>query len=285
MNPRPRYDPRLFFLIAYLITWSVWFTDAYFSWHGGSEGLLGLLMLLGLSGPFVAAIIMLLRAGSPELWRDYRNRLTRLSLIDLRTLPLILFLIPAVICVAIAISLIFGGSPDQFAILLAPSFMTIPSLIGVVLAPAFEEAGWRGYGMDALRSRSTLFAASLSFALLWAFWHTPLFFINGFYHNGLLTSWLYTANFFVGVVAMAFIINWLYYRNNRSIVACFLFHLSANVAMSVIPAEPFTKCIVTLLMLVIAGVIILLDRNLFFDLAVPELPRENPVPEGGRSGA
>jgi membrane protease YdiL (CAAX protease family) len=52
-----------------------------------------------------------------------------------------------------------------------------------VYAPAVEELGWRGYGMDSLRSCFSLFTASLYFALLWALWHLPLFFINNYYHK------------------------------------------------------------------------------------------------------
>jgi len=265
MDARTLYKPAQFFIIAYAISWILWFTDAYFSWHGGSEGLLALLMFAGLCGPFAAALILFRKTKSPELWSDYKDRLFSLRRIEPWTLPIILFLIPAVMIVAIAISLLFGKSTGQFTILLGSAFLTLPGLIGLFVAPAFEEAGWRGYGVDSLRSRSTLFVTSLSFGILWAAWHTPLFFISGFYHNTLLSSWLYTANFFASAFALAFIINWLFYRNNRSIIACFLFHLSANVAMSFIPAEQFTKFIITVLLFVIAAVIVILDRKLFFE--------------------
>jgi membrane protease YdiL (CAAX protease family) len=261
MNTRSLYKPAQFFLIAYSFTWVFWFTAAYFSYHGGAQGLL---MFLGLCGPFVAALVMFRGSGSPELWDDYKDRLFSLGRIDPRMLPVILFLVPAVMIAAIGISLLFGKSPGQFAILLGPAFMTLPGLIGLFAAPALEEAGWRGYGVDSLRSRCTLFVTSLSFGLLRACWHTPLFFISGFYHNTLLSSWPYTANFFVSAFVLAFIINWLFYRNNRSIIACFLFHLSANTAMSFIPAEQFTKCIITVL-LIVAVVVVLMDRRLFFE--------------------
>lgn len=265
MNFLSIYKPAQFFLIAYSVTWIFWFTDAYFSYRGGAEGLQGLLMFLGLCGPFVAAVIMFYRTKSPELWNDYRDRLFSFRRIDLRMLPIILFLVPAVIGISIGISLLFGKSPDQFTILLGSSFMTLPALIGLFAAPALEEAGWRGYGVDSLRSRSTLFVTSLSFGILWAFWHTPLFFISGIYHNTLLSSWLYTANFFISAFVLSFIINWLFYRNNRSVIACFLFHLSANIAMSYIPAEQFTKCIITVLLLIVAVAVIVADRKLFFE--------------------
>lgn len=272
MNTRIRYRPAQFFLIAFAVTWTFWFADAYFSGTGAAEGLRGLLMFLGLCGPPAAALVMFRKSKSPALWRDFQDRLVSLRRIDPRTLPLILFLMPAVICTAIAISLLFGGSAGQFAILLGPSFVTLPGFIGLFAAPALEEAGWRGYGMDSLRSRSTLFSASLWFALLWAVWHVPLFFISGSYHNSLLSGGMETANFFASVVAMAFLITWLYERNNRSIIACFLFHLSANVSFSFIAAEQFTKGIVTVLLLLIAGVIVVADRQRYFAAEYPALP-------------
>jgi uncharacterized protein len=270
MDARTLYRPAQFFLIAFTVTWFFWLTDAYLSWHGSDSGLMGILMFLGLCGPFIAAIVMFRRAGNKELWSDYQDRLFSFRRIDLRLLPLILFLVPAVVCAAIGISLLFGKSPDQFTILLAPSFLTLPALTGLFAAPALEEAGWRGYGVDSLRSRSTLFVTSLSFGILWACWHIPLLFINGMYHNTLLASGLYTANFFVSVFALSFIINWLFYRNSRSVPACFLFHLSANIALSFIPAEQFTKCIVTVLLLLVAAATVIGDWELYCEKTVPD---------------
>jgi membrane protease YdiL (CAAX protease family) len=269
MDARIIYRPAQFFLIAFIVSWFFWFIDAYLSLHGGAEGLQGLMMFLGLFGPVIAALIMFSRAKSPELWTDYKDRLVSFRRIDPRMVPVILFLTPVLVCIAIGISLFFGGSPDQFSILPGATFLTLPGLIGLFIAPALEEAGWRGYGVDSLRSRSTLVITSISFGIIWACWHIPLFFIRGFYHNTLLSSWLFTANFFVSVVAMAFILNWLFYRNNRSVMACFLFHLSANVSMSFIPAEQVTKCIVTVLLLLCAAVTVIGDRHLYFEEKTP----------------
>lgn len=277
MDSRTIYRPAQFFLIAFMVTWFFWLIGASLSWHGGDEGLLGLLMFLGLSGPAVAALVMFFRAGSPELWSDYRDRLFNLRRFDLKMLPVILFLFPALICTAIGISLFSGGSPGQFAILPGAAFLTIPGLAGLFCAPALEEAGWRGYGVDSLRSRSTPFVTSVSFGILWACWHVPLFFIRGFYHNTLLSSPLFTADFFVSVFAMAFILNWTFYRNNRSVMACFLFHLSANVSMSFIPAEQVTKCIVTLLLLLCAAAMVIIDRKLWFAGPPAMIPERYPT--------
>jgi membrane protease YdiL (CAAX protease family) len=269
-DARTRYRPVTFFTLAIAITWFFWLADAYVSARGDAGNLQGLLMFLGLCGPAIAALVIVHRTGSPALESDLRNRLVSLRRIDLRTLPVLLLFMPAVIWAAIGISLLFGGSPSQFTIQLGPAFATLPALTGLFAAPALEEAGWRGYGVDSLRSRYTLFGTSLSFGLLWAFWHTPLFFISGSYHNTLLPGGLFTANFFVSVFAMAFLINWVYERNNRSIIACFLFHLSANVAMSFIAADQFTRCIVTVLLLLFAAATVIGDRDLYFRWKAPE---------------
>src|SRR5512137_1427861 len=99
MDARSMYRPAPFFLIAFAVTWFFWFADAYVSSRGGSAELQGILMFLGLCGPVVAAVVMFRRTESPELWRDYRDRLFSLRRIDLRTLPVILFLIPALMCI------------------------------------------------------------------------------------------------------------------------------------------------------------------------------------------
>ena len=263
-DARTTCRPVQFFLIAFVVSWSFWLIDVYVSWHGGAEGLQGLVMFLGLSGPVVAALVMFSRAKSPERWIDYKDRLFSLRRIDPRMVPVILFLAPVLMCIAIVLSLFFGGSPGQFSILPGAAFLTLPGLIGLFLAPALEEAGWRGYGVDSLRCRSTLFATSISFGIIWACWHIPLFFIRGLYHHTLLSSWLFMANFLLSVFAMAFILNWLFYRNNRSVLACFLFHLSANVSLSFIPAEQVTRYLVTVLLLLCAVATVLIDRELSF---------------------
>jgi membrane protease YdiL (CAAX protease family) len=267
MIPRITYKPVQFFLIAYLITWTAWFAAAYFSYQEGMEGFESLLMIAGLSGPAIATLVMFRRAKNPDLWRDYRDRLVSIRRIDWRTLPIILFLFPAAEVLAICISLLFGYSPDQFTVVLqlGASAGFLPFVVILILAPALEEAGWRGYGMDSLRSRSTLVVATLWFAILWAFWHLPLFFINHYYHHEILSDWILVANFFVSVFAMAFMVNWLYYRNNRSVIACFLFHLSSDLAIGSIQAEEYTKCITTVVLVAIAVVIVFFDRKMFLE--------------------
>jgi hypothetical protein len=266
LNRKAMYKPALFFLLAFLVTWTAWFTTAYLSYREGMQGFQDLFMLIGLCGPVIATLLMFHRSKSPALWRDYYDRIVNFRRIRPVFVPVMLFLFPAVVVLSILLSFPFGHSADQLALSLQFGFSAgfMPVLLILFLAPALEELGWRGYGMDSLLSRFNLFTATLWFALLWALWHLPLFFINHYYHNQLLSNGLYFANFWASVVAMAFIINWLYQRNNRSVIACFLFHLSADLSMAIIPADQFTKCIVTVVLFGIAAAIVVADRKIFF---------------------
>ena len=264
-----------FFVITFLISWIPWFIAAYFSYQEGMERWQALFLMPGMFGPFIAALIMISRSKSPELWRDYRDRLLNFKRIKPATVPIMLFLMPAVILVSISISLLFGKSADQFAIVQQFGFSAgpVPVLLILIFVPALEEMGWRGYGVDSLRSRFNLFNTSLWFGLLWALWHLPMFFIRHYYQNELLSNWVYTANFWVSIFPMAIIINWLYYRNKRSIIACFLFHFSVDIASEMFQVEQFTKCIGTGVLILIAVWIVIADRKLFFEeKSVPLFP-------------
>lgn len=258
MHPEVRYEPVRFYLLTYCFSWMPWFAAAWCSFRPGLESLDQLLMLAGLLGPLVSALICLRRG--EELWRDFKNRLVNLRLLNWRYLPITFLLMPAAAYIAIRISLSFGRSVTQFALI--PNLLAMVPL--VFLAPTLEELGWRGYGVDALRARFAMLPATFLFAALWAIWHAPLFFINHTYQHDLwLLSPLYVANFFISVVPAAILANWLYYKHRRSIPAAILFHFMLDAVAEAFRIEQFTKCIVTVVFLAVAVLIMVWDRRAF----------------------
>ena len=175
---------------------------------------------------------------------------------------------PIVLFLATALSLLFGQSPNQFLLSSEYKIMdgqVLLSILILFLAPTFEELGWRGYGVDSLRSKFNLFKTTLIFTLLWALWHLPLFFIRGYYQNELWnTGIVYVINFFVSILPATVLLNWIYYKNSRSITAAILFHFMLNLFSVLFQTEQFTKCIITIILLTISALIILKDRPFFF---------------------
>lgn len=260
-GPGYRYKPLKFFLLTLLFTWAAFFAAAYCSYRDDLASYVYLLENAGLAAPCIVAMFLVFGSGNARLKKDFRNRLTNLRLISPMYLLPILLIMPVALVLATAVSLLFGQPTGQFA--LSPGFSlaggyAMPLLIAVVLAPIFEELGWRGYGVDSLYRKGTgLLRTGLLFGAFWVLWHSPLFLVKGMYWNVVLhTNVVYGVNIVVQVLVMAFLTNWVFYKCNRSIPANILFHCMLNLFASALQTEQFTKCIITVILLVVAVVVV-----------------------------
>jgi CAAX amino terminal protease family. len=214
---------------------------------------------------------MIYTSSDGALISDFWHRLLLFKM-DAPHFLFILLLMPCVICLATWISLFFGCSAEQFSITKEMSVMKGWAILGIVIplvmAPLIEELGWRGYGVDSLKTYFNLFNTSMLFGFLWAAWHLPAFFVKGYYQNDLWKMGIvYVINFFVSCIVFSFLMNWVYYKTGRSIPAIVLFHAVANFSSMVLRTEQFTKCIATVLLCVITVAVISCDKD--FSLAVP----------------
>ena len=251
------YKPFQFFLITILGTWLSWFSVAYLSHRDGNKALQLILGIVGLCVPFIVSISMIYGSKSHELIRDFWERLFLFRLSS-KSLILIFAVIPAAFFLSTAISLLFGKSATQFTFASQFNVMKGWSILGLVialvLAPAVEELGWRGYGVDSLRSHFNLFYTSMLFAILWGLWHLPLFFIKGYYHHELWNLHIvYVINFFVSLFPAVILFNWIFYHSARSIPAVILVHAMINALAVLFQTEQLTKCIFTILLCLIAA--------------------------------
>jgi uncharacterized protein len=261
------YKPVRFFLITFLITWVAWFIAAWFSYQQGLQGLELLFMVPGLLAPFISVGIMISGKNNKAFRKDFWNRLS-LKRINVRFLPAILLIMPFALFLATALSLPLGHSSNQFLLSSDYNIMSgqvVLSFLILFLAPTFEELGWRGYGVDSIRSKFNLPKTTLLFAVLWALWHLPLFFIHGYYQNELWNMGIvYVINFFLSILPATILMNWVYYKNNRSILAAILFHFTIDLFSVLFQTEQFTKCLITVILLMISIVIIYKDKTFFF---------------------
>lgn len=261
------YKPVQFFLPVLLISLITGFAAAYASYQQGMAALQLLFMLTSLLAPCIVAFCMIYGLKNKELQQDFWRRL-QFPPIKGKSILMLVVLMPATLLLATSISLLFGYSSNQFNF--SPEFAVsvghgLLGLLAIFLAPLLEELGWRGYGVDSLKSRYNLFTTSMLFAALWGLWHVPLFFIKDFYQYTLWqTSALYTLNFFISLIPATILVNWLYYTNNRNIIVCILFHAMINLSSVLFQTEQFTKCIITVLLLVVSVVIIKRNKELFF---------------------
>lgn len=230
------------------------------------------LLLFSLLVPCITAVVMIYASGDKAMIQDFWTRLL-LFKVQLSYATFSVLLMPCVILVATPISLFFGYSIDQFS--LADGFSVMKGwgvlgvLIPLLLAPAVEEIGWRGYGVDSLRVHFNLFNTSLIFGALWALWHLPLFSLRATttINSGRWVSSM-SPIFFVSVIVVAFLMNWVYYQTDRGIPAVILFHSILNLSSMLLKTEPFTKCIATGLLCVVLVVVVAQNSEAFFQIGM-----------------
>ena len=267
MNETITYKPKLFFILIFAVTWTFWFAAPYLGDPINSDPIFLMFMLAGLSTPFATALYLIFTAKNDALKSTFSNKLFNIKLIKWKTIPLFLILFPASIIISVLISTLFGYSFDQFTIADEFSFSIggIPTLLVLLLAACFEELGWRGYAVESLNNKFNYFEATAIFGVLWSLWHLPMFFIPESYQAELLQEdFILVINFFVSIIPLAFIISWFCKKTSGSILGAILIHSVVNLSQEFFLVSPYTKCIQTLILIVIAAIFIIVDRNVFF---------------------
>lgn len=234
-----------------------------------------LFMLPGLMAPFLISLVMIFTSKNSDLNKDFVNRLINIRLIRLKMLPTLLLIMPLTVLVSIALSLPFGGSFSQFQFAEGFSFSSgfVPVLLLLLLAAGFEELGWRGYAFDSLQSRYTYFKASVVFSILWSLWHFPLIFVNNSYQYEIFHQniW-FGVNFFISIIPMGVIISWMCIKNGKSVLSAILFHFVINLSQEILAITQITKCIETVVLIVVVAIIIVLEKDMLFS-------KEHLIPE------
>ena len=263
-----KYRPLRFYVTCFSVTWIFWITAAIISRSENDNGLSTLLMLFGLMAPAVTAVITVLTSGSRALKQDLKRKLVGFYRIKPLSILVAILGFAVVVALSILLSTLFGQSLDQFAFTEDFSFSIggTSALLTILLAATIEEVGWRGYGEDSVAAYFSWFTESIIFGFVWASWHLPLFWIGGTYHYGLKELGVgYVLNFLISVVPMGFLTTWVYVKNNRSMLACIVFHLFVNTMQEKIAMTPQTKCVETIVVTLAAVFVVLTNREMFFE--------------------
>ena len=268
-----RYRPVLFFTLTYLFTWIFWIPAAFVPEDTGA-----VLMLAGLIAPAVVSTLFVLLSGSEALKKDLKVKLVGLRKVKWSNVFLAVGVFALIVAGSILLSPAFGQKLSQFALTEDFSFTGVgigSALFTILFASVIEEVGWKGYCEDSIGNYMNWFMESLIFGAIWSFWHFPLLFIRGTYQAGLTVNPLYVVNFFVSGIPLGYIITWVYLASDRSILACMIFHLFVNFLQEKIAMTPETKCVETLVVTAATVVIVMKNKDMFFETRhVGRLPEE-----------
>jgi pimeloyl-ACP methyl ester carboxylesterase/membrane protease YdiL (CAAX protease family) len=116
-----------------------------------------------------------------------------------------------------------------------------------------EELGWRGFALPRLQRTHSAMTSTLLLAIGWAGWHLPtFFFVPSYTAIGLRIL----PGFFLGLLAGAIVLTWLYNSSGGSVLAVALWHASFNFVTASPNAGGLVAAVTSTLVMVWAIVIV-----------------------------
>jgi uncharacterized protein len=224
-----------------------------------------LYILWGLS-PTIAAIITAAIFYGKSSVKELFSRI--IKKFELKWLIILILLQLIIYIVGLLLYSLFEIAPSNFS-------FSILAIIPSVFATAFimniwEEIGWRGFLLEKIMTRYSLFLSSLAVGILWGLWHIA-YFLNTASQNSL--QFILVAVFWM--VCSSFIYSYIYIRSKRSVLAVGIFHAFSNTLQAVVMNSEidFTKYFYYLTIAVALSAIFFLiwQRKLFFNV-VPQEP-------------
>ncbi len=208
----------LFFVLAYVLTWAVWFTSV-----AQASGALSFHIpnTLGYVGLAAAAYLAAVWSGGLPAVIDLLRRMIRW-----RANPLwygvALLLMGAICYLTIAIGTLFGLQSQIGA--LFPLSGLVPFILSEFALFLFtEETAWRGFALPRLQGRFNALNASLILGLFWGLWHIPLFMIPGSFQQSMPF-----AGFVLSAIATSVFTTWIFNHSHGSILIAAIFHATTD---------------------------------------------------------
>jgi membrane protease YdiL (CAAX protease family) len=227
LNWLKQYPVPAFFLLTFLIAWSLWIP----------LGILApgniLLTLPGAWAPTLSALILLGLSEGRDGVRKFLKKVLRWS-VGLQWYLVVLFGVAAIAYTAIGVGSLFGipapeltlpnGLPREAIWGVIPIVFLVNIFVG---GPLAEDIGWRGYILPKMREQMPALHASLIIGLIWAVWHLPYFIYPGWREavGNIPFVW-----FAVLTTSWSVLFAWVYV-NTESILMPVLFHAAINTTL------------------------------------------------------
>jgi len=219
-----------FIILSFVISWAGWlililnniepgFFNPWKLLAAYSPSMVGLLAIHRYSG----------RDGLRTVWKqliDWRRPKLSWYFFSLAGPPLAMMTTLGIHSILGGEGLIFNDPAEIYLVIPVFFLVLIFSVLG-------EEIGWGGFALPWLQDRFNAFHSSLILGLIWAFWHLPLFWIPGDFHQQLPISW-----FILQTITLTIIYTWIFNATNHSLLIIILFHTASNTAFGVLPMLP-----------------------------------------------
>lgn len=182
--------------------------------------------------------------------------------------------VPMLIVIPVIVFGIFLSAVWLLSLMKNTPFMSqlaLPSALGGTImltalqGPSGEESGWRGYLRPELEERYGFMKGNFILGLVWAFWHTPLWFIASDYSGAQALIYI-VANIIV-MTALTFIMG-IFMKKCDNLLIAFWIHFCFNFSLRFLAGDIYFFAIVSVLYVAAALVLLIVYRK---DVSAPSL--------------
>ncbi|MEZ4671818.1 MAG: type II CAAX endopeptidase family protein [Anaerolineae bacterium] len=223
-----------FFVLAYLLSWSVWLLLAVSSISINST-VGNILNVIAIAGPTLSALILTAITQGTKGLQEISSRLQNWR-VPVRWYVIALLLPFLLIVISLVISYFMmtpapALSGSKSLLLLLPEFVRILFFGG----PLGEEIGWRGFALPRLLAGRNTFSASIILGVIWGLWHAPIYAVPGTGQNEIVRNdgsfVVFFAAFVIWTIGLSILFTWLYRITQGNLLMMILFHAAINTAV------------------------------------------------------
>jgi len=261
MNKSTFVSPAKFFIMTYILSWSIWVSLLLGS-SQISEGLSNIIRLFGILMPAMSATALTAYYSSGLGVKQLFSRLKVWRVSGKWWLAGIV-VYPVLLVIA---GLLYNLFAPQKAISILPIEIVslTANIIFLSIAAIGEEVGWRGVALPALQKKYSPITSSLVLGLLWSAWHLPFWLLIGTLSQ--FGSFYFIMNFLF-IVPTTFFITWFFNNTQGSILLPLVFHVAFNVVN--VAVFPVTMAIEAF------GIFIVMQFAVMFAI-IPRLRKAKP---------
>lgn len=228
----------LFLTITFSISWTCWLIVAFLTNYTNVKLFSPFalpLYSIGAAGPMIAACVVNKRSMSKQSFREFIK-----NIFNLRQ-PILAYLLTFVLAWGVCIFPVLVGTTQQQA----PIYIALFQLpVMIFFGGGLWEVGWRGYLLPQLQKKFSSLTATCFVAIIWTFWHLPLWLVKGSEQDTIRIS-----SYLIMVFSFAFLLTILW-NKYESIALCILLHAGFNSFTDVYPPT-YNNYLVSLVLLLI----------------------------------
>ncbi len=89
--------------------------------------------------------------------------------------------------------------------------------------------------------------------------------IKYIHHNLFIENPLFVLNYFISILPLTFVFNWIYFNTNRSVLIAILFHLAVNASAEIFAINEGSKAWQSISLGIFVIILIFIEKDFFFN--------------------